>query len=522
MKFSELLLLEVDQEVLNNFEQQFDNFNSREREIIRSIAQTSSPPYKYLNFIASNLTPGNVDDKSITDILNVLNVYQKLRPFLERKEISEYTDIDDLKNTLDEIQKNITTTDKNVNADILVDDESFFVVAPKDGEANCYYGNDTSFCSSNMFDRTLYFEEQNITSRLFYIIQKKLPNNAYGYKLILRYYFDGRIYVVTSTGSDISDDTFKRSEKFKPIYDIIEQYMNRKYSKQINIFKDEDKYYKNMFIRLEKMEIHKKRNQRQQKMREDDSWFGTELGIRASIALRFIKENYPEFPVEDKYDLFADSNNSFTVVPDGDDYFTVLTTEEMESRVREYYEEYVNNNLDIFDFNFLMRFIDLDALTHDYLEMYEEIVRDDPENYLEPDDMELSDSDKEKLESLIRDRDVISTLIDSGDLDDDELEKAQKKLDDLNEEIEDFEDNVDKVPKESSIENFLYYKKQEVIDDPKYIINEFFSGPIDNYLDREALINWLIRHEDWSNIAPYDNLLENYYVGGDEYYVFRS
>lgn len=521
MKFSELLLLEVDQEILNNFERQFDNFNSRERERIRSIAQTSSPPYKYLNFIASNLTPGNVDNKSITDILNVLNVYQKLKPFLERKEISEYRDIDDLKNTLDEIQKNITTTDKNVNADILVDDESFYVVAPKDGEANCYYGNDTSFCSS-VFDPTRYFEEQNLNSRLFYIIQKKLPNDVPAHKLILRYFFDGRINVVTSGNSDISGDKFKSSEKFKPIYDIIEQYMNRKYSKQIEIFKDKDKYYKNMFMELEKMELYKREYQLQKKMREDDSWFGTELGIKASIALQFIKENYPEFPVEDKYDLFADSNNSFTVVPDGDDYFNVLTTEEMEFRVRDYFEAYVEDGFDSFNFEFLTQFIDLDALTHDYVEMYEEMVRDDPENYLEPDDMELSESDRENLESLIRDRDIMSTLIDSGDLDDDELDDAQKKLDDLNEEIEDFENNVDKVPKESSIDAFLEDKRYEVERETKYIVSEFFGDNIDNYLDKEDLIDWLVKNEDWSGIGSYDNLVENYYVGGNEYYVFRS
>ena len=50
----------------------------------------------------------------------------------------------------------------------------------------------------------------------------------------------------------------------------------------------------------------------------------------------------------------------------------------------------------------------------------------------------------------------------------------------------------------------------------------FFGDNIDNYLDKERLIDWLVRNEDWSGIGSYDNLVENYYVGGNEYYVFRS
>lgn len=213
--------------------------------------------------------------------------------------------------------------------------------------------------------------------------------------------------------------------------------------------------------------------------------------------------------------------DSFEFVSDDDlsGYeFAIGTTDEADSSLRDYFEEYVDNPKDFFSPEKLENYVDVKRIGEMAREYYEEAVRDSPDSYFDSDEYELSDDDQERLDELNEELEEYKERLEMYPHDSPEHEQIIDHIEDLENEIEELEES--KEISESQIENKIDELVDEVEDNPMYFIREFGFDPSD-YIDTDELLDDLVNESDYGTLNGWDGSYTEIKFNNENYVVMN-
>jgi hypothetical protein len=155
-------------------------------------------------------------------------------------------------------------------------------------------------------------------------------------------------------------------------------------------------------------------------------------------------------------------------------------------------------------------------------DFYDDIVRDDPENYDIP--LELSQQQMKQVQQLQATLDSLNKRLENEDLPDDQYEALELKIEGLEETIEEIKEDPQGGYDESAIENEINDRVSEYEDDIKDFINHygFEKTFIMDFIDTDSIVNTVISSDGYGSILnSYDGDYDTYNINGTEYYVLR-
>lgn len=502
MKFYDFLILEE-----NEFKQKFD---SRRYRMIESFAETSTNESEIINFMGKNLNP-DFSEAELKELKNLIIRFTNMKEFLNQKTLEEYKTKDELKSSLDSLKNNILSLNINEEFRKIYDDGDNVLIYPE------------SFKSYILFNSAFLGDEIYIKDEIAYLIDKmngvtifllSKNKNSILYKIFYQFTKEITIY-------DPWSQRLRPSQSVQPsILKSCEEFVNDKFKKYINLFNDP--YLKKKYIELNNDVIEKKKFQNREELREQNAWFGKEIGRRALVAFKYVTEYYSDkAKLKDMYDLFIDIHDTdFTV--EGM-IFRVYDEEEAEREVKEFYETYVNDTdlIDSFSGHFLENFIDEDSLKQYHWEYYSDMIREDFQSYFDEDELSINSYDQRKIDRLKSEKDSLQDEIDNLDMSDEDIESHRERIEEIDLEIEEIEENAEKEPTDEQVDDKIdelwYHDKSDL-----YGWIKEHGLDIENFIDKESLINSLVNSQGYgAALSTYDDNYDTYYVESKLYYVFR-
>jgi len=155
-------------------------------------------------------------------------------------------------------------------------------------------------------------------------------------------------------------------------------------------------------------------------------------------------------------------------------------------------------------------------------DFYDDIVRDDPENYDIP--LELSQQQMRQVQQLQVTLDSLNKRLENEDLPDDQYEALELKIEGLEETIEEIKEDPQGGYDESAIENEINDRVSEWEDDIKDFISHYGYDKtfIMDFIDTDSIVNTVVSSDGYGSLLnSYDGDHETYDINGTEYYVMR-
>ena len=155
-------------------------------------------------------------------------------------------------------------------------------------------------------------------------------------------------------------------------------------------------------------------------------------------------------------------------------------------------------------------------------DFYDDIVRDDPENYDIP--LELSQQQMKMVQQLQANIDSLNKRLENEDLPDDQYEALELKIEGLEETIEEIKEDPQGGYDESAIENEINDRVSEYEDDIKGFINHYGYDKnfIMDFIDTDSIVNTVISSDGYGSILnSYDGDYDTHDINGTTYYVMR-
>jgi len=166
--------------------------------------------------------------------------------------------------------------------------------------------------------------------------------------------------------------------------------------------------------------------------------------------------------------------------------------------------------------------IDKDEWERWLADFYYDIVRDDPENYDIP--LELSEQQKGLIEQLQKTINSLNERQRREDLTDEQYKGIEKKIEGLEDTIQEIKDDPQGDYDESLIENEIGSRVDEWVDDIKGFIRHYGYDDkfILDFVDTDEVANIVINSDGYGSIlSSYDGDYDTYNINGTEYYVMR-
>jgi hypothetical protein len=263
---------------------------------------------------------------------------------------------------------------------------------------------------------------------------------------------------------------------------------------------------------------------------EQDSQVSIE-NLKAKVLLEWLIEN-GEVSEDTTLDDIVQSNDYYEVSTfevDGME-FGVGTEYEMEMSTKENISDFVNEEgLDSFNKDFVEQYLDVEEVTRRFEGIYDDIVRDAPEEYLEEEDRMLSRSEFEQVEVLENRASAAQKYIEQFEnMPERKTDKYfNVKIEELKEALENYNVEIGEI-KSSPSGNFPEELIQGVIDDlvsnvksdPLAYVNEW-SIELNDVIDVDELIQGMIDLEGYETLARYDGVIHEIYENGRTFYIFR-
>jgi uncharacterized coiled-coil protein SlyX len=256
---------------------------------------------------------------------------------------------------------------------------------------------------------------------------------------------------------------------------------------------------------------------------------------------------------EDKYDIYETlvyagkyqyGLRVFEVIPmrSGNDYpqYAVGNSDEIDQALVEYYTSYVDEvGLDGIKDWLIENCIDTDDVVSVAEDDYYYDITNNPEVYFKDSDFELTDEQEKRqsdLENYISElEDYISELNDKQNRLDDEIDEpeefskawdeiqdlisdAEEKKDEAQDELDSIEPDTE--PTEDMIQSKVDDLVYDVKRDPVYYLKDR-GLEIKEYVDKDCIIEELVRNGSVSDLNGYDGNYDTYDIGGELYYVMR-
>lgn len=251
--------------------------------IIR-VSSEIEPKHKYLIWLAKSLTKPVFNNEiafaeELANAQELLMKFNRMGSNLPIKDISQYKSLSELAEAIKIYENRTRRTIKKVDgADIIYDDDEYTIIHPKEYKASCFYGQGSKWCTASE-DNPSHWTNYNKEAKLFYFLSKKLPTSDRFYKVALLQKYDGERQFWDAPDKQFSSGWIIGTDYLKDLLKVVDQYMTDNYSKEIDIFSDEQKaeVERERLARIEvRGRINRKRAEAESR-REDNDWDSEEI-----------------------------------------------------------------------------------------------------------------------------------------------------------------------------------------------------------------------------------------------------
>jgi hypothetical protein len=206
------------------------------------------------------------------------------------------------------------------------------------------------------------------------------------------------------------------------------------------------------------------------------------------------------------------------------DTYDVYTEDELEIAAK----RYVENAVDDMGYDAFSEWVWDQAINkgewRSWLEdFYEDIIRDDPEHY--DIGLELSTNQQHQVNQLKKTIENLNNRLKSEELSDEEYENIERKIEGLEETIEEIIEDPQGGYDESSIENEITDRVNEYVDDIDDFIKHFGyeKSFIMDFVDLDEVTEIVVNSDGYGNLLnSYDGEMFETQVNGDWYFVMRA
>jgi hypothetical protein len=589
MKFSEYIL----ESRVDDFKVKYGRkFN---QETLDKITNMVSP--KFLDWVGKVLDMAVLNDnfgEYMSKIGPTLDAFEKLSSNLPKTDINQYQSLEELLKVLNDYQNKPRREYKQIEGgNVVFENNRFLIVNPLTHQTSCYYGKGTKWCTAASSDQK--FNEYNSDGKLFYILDKALPTSDVNYKVALLQKFDGDSSFWNAKDDKMPEKWFaQHNPQSKEIMEAVNGYLESQFKEQLEIFRDKERA-KLERERQEKLRIRRIIEQRKDEAderRAEGEWDLTnpnidEIGLKANALFAYLESegDYQILTNEDKEKIqslrseierlnneyndsedvrtdlldsvetledelaeFDEYIDVYSLIPQGTHYdmttfqlveslneeYAVADEDEMESSARDYVEQLIDDiGYEGFSKNFVMGFIDEDAVVSYMEDFYDDDVRNNPEIYFDESERDFSDEQKDKInfnnKTIQQLESFVSSLEDelNDTEDDEEQEELNEKIEESNEKIEELTEEIEEIESEPNgdfPEKLIEEKVDDLLDDVKrnvqHYMNEFGLN-YEDYIDKDEFITGLIDSDGYGMVGSYDGNVSEYYIKDETFYVVR-
>ena len=263
---------------------------------------------------------------------------------------------------------------------------------------------------------------------------------------------------------------------------------------------------------------------------EQDSQESIE-NLKAKVLLDWLIEN--DEVLEDTTLDEIEQSDDYYMVPtfEVDEMrFGVGTEYEMEMSAKENISDFIDQEgLESFNANFVRGFLDVEEVISRFRDIYDDMVRDAPEEYLKEEDRMLSKYESQQVEVLENRVLAVQKYIEQFEnMPERRTDKYFNiKITELSEALEIYNEEIEQITSSPS-GNFPEELIEEVIED---LLNDVRSNPLQSVNDWDIelssvinvddLIQGMIDLEGYETLASYDGVINEIYENGQTFYIFR-
>ena len=538
MNLSQVLLESRKDDFLRMFR---DKFSDEQLKKVFTLSRQLAPNQKFLTFLGKVIPTENFDE-SLSKAEKVVEKFIKYQQALEQKDINQFKSLEEIITAINNHENKVRRTVKSVDgADVVYEDDRFTVVTPQTHKASCYYGAGTKWCTASM-NGSSHFDNYNVDGKLFYILDKKAKSNDKYYKVALLQKYDGDKTFYDAPDKSFTSGWILGTPEYDEIQNAINKYVNDNFQREINIFKDKEA------AKLERERLRKVAERRRvaqlraeaDERKEEDSWNlenePDQEGVYANAVFEVMVDNYgvsvDEEEGESIYDLVPSQYShydlpTFEWVGDDDTgiTFAVGTWDEVWQAAKEYMEGlWDDQGADGWSNSFVESHIDENEVREYFYDMFEDDVNNNYESYFDTDELPLSDQQESqvaKLKEEAEDLDEITKNVDDI-YNEDEVELAEDRWNEINDEITDIESDPEGEPTYEQIENMTNSRVDDAMYDMVASMTDY-GLDISDYVDKDALFESAIDSDGVGNsLSGYDGDDNEVMIGDTWYHVFRT
>lgn len=584
MKFSEIILENRVDDFTNAFARKYSP------EQLKKIVDLI--PQKFLMWVGKNFDSVNFDG-NFPLLQQALNTFVRIGSNLPQTDLNEYKNVGQLIEAIKDYEGKARRDVKKVEGgNVVYEDPRFFVVNPLNHQSSCYYGKGTKWCTAA--DSDYQFSQYNQDGKIIYILDKTKPTNDPYYKIALLQKFDGNRTFYDAKDESIQNiSEILGKEEFEKISNSINEYLESEFADQLKIWRDKEAAKKER-ERIERLKIQRILHQREEEAQErrlEGEWTldenCPEEGLKAHALLDWLVDNndvdvwtkeerdevirlqneierlQSEYDnsedvqtelldeisdLEDEIEQLSENKiDVYNIIPTGSFYdttefevinaglddrrYAVGTEDEMQSSCESSVENLIDDiGYEGFNSSFARSHIDVDAVVSYAEDVYEDDVRDNPEVYLDENERQISDQQREKIEILkmriSQTEELISNL--EEHLDGPNSEEIEEKIDEYSDMISEYESDIEDIensPEGEFPDEMIEEKVQELVDDvrsdPEYFMNDYGLNWAD-YVDKDAFIQDVIDTDGFGHtLNSYDGNADEVTVQDELFYVMR-
>lgn len=535
MSLSQVLTESRKDDFLRKFK---SKFSPEELKKIFSLSRSLAPNQKFLMFLGNVISTENFDE-NLSKAEKAVEKFIKYQQALEQKDINQYKTLEDIISAINNHENKVRRTVKSVDgADIVFENDRFTVVTPQTHKASCYYGAGTKWCTASL-NGSSHFDNYNVDGKLFYILDKKAKSNDQFYKVALLQKYDGNKTFYDAPDKSFSSGWILGTPEYDEIQKSINQYIEDNFQREIEIFKDKEA------ARKEKERLRKLAERRRiaqmladaEERKENDEWNleNTDVdGEKANAVFEVLVDEYgvnvDEEEGESIYNLVPSQYSHYdlqTFEWTGEDEqgltLAVGDWDEVWLAAKMYYENLWDEmGVEGWNSDFVKSHIDENEVREWFYDMFEEDVEQNPEVYFD-DDLPLSDEQESQIAKLKEEQeelDEITANIDD-EYTDDEVELAEDRWNEIDDEITDIENDPQGEPTVGQIEDMVNSRVDDVMYDMLQSMEDY-GLDINDYVDTDSLFESAIDMDGVGNaLNSYDGGEYESSINGTWYHVVR-
>jgi len=538
MNLSQVLLESRKDDFLRMFR---DKFSDEQLKKVFTLSRQLAPNQKFLTFLG-NVVPTENFDESLSKAEKVVEKFIKYQQALETRDINQFKSLEEIITAINNHENKVRRTVKSVDgANIVYEDDRFTVVTPQTHKASCYYGAGTKWCTASM-NGSSHFDNYNVEGKLFYILDKKAKSNDKYYKVALLQKYDGDKTFYDAPDKSFKDGWILGTPEYDEIQSAIDKYINTNYQREINIFKDKEA------AKVERERLRKVAERRRiaqlradaEERKLNDSWNlenePDPQAMEANAVFEIMVDNYnvsvDEEEGESIYDLIPSQYSHYDLPTfewvGNDDTgitFAVGTWDEVWQAAKEYMESlWDDQGPDGWSNSFIESHIDEQEVREYFYDMFEDDVNNNYESYFDTDELPLSDHQESQVAKLKEEAEELDEITRNVDdvYNEDEVELAEDRWNEIDDEITDIESDPEGEPTEEQIEDMVNSRVDDVMYDMVASMTDY-GLDISDYVDKDALFEAAIDSDGVGNsLSSYDGDDNEVMIGDTWYHVFRT